>query len=707
MADKHYRSAGAAPVARAERGYVHSAHGSRPDDYGWLRDDARESADVLAHLAAENDYADRYFAPLGAVVAGLTAELRSRLVEDDSSVPVLERGYWYYVRYEPGREYPIHARRAGSLDAAEEILLDVNELARGHEHYALGSLEVSDDNSLIAYTEDTVGRLEYTLRVRAIAGGADLGVAVFPVEDDIAWAADNNTILYVRKDRETLLGNEVRAVEIGSGRDRLLYAETDPSFFLGVYRGRSGRFLYVVSQSTVATEYRYAVAADQALGLHLVRRRERDHEYHVDDRQQDGSDSFLVLSNEAAPNFRLLEAPLATLGDRTTWSERIAERPDVLLTGVDTFAGFVAVSERVAAGPRLQLLVDGDGALAGERVLAARDAVGVVVLDDNPEYRTTTLRYVESSPQRPDTTMELDIATGAARVLKIEQVPGVDPPTCEVELLYAPARDGARIPVTVMRRAAAGPAAPAPLYQTAYGAYGISSDASFSVARLSLLERGFVCAIAHVRGGQEQGRAWYDAGRLGHKRNSFNDFIDVTRFLVGAGIADPERLFGAGGSAGGLLTAVVANDAPTLYRGLVSHVPFVDVLTSMLDEDLPLTSTEYDEWGDPRQATGYALLAGYSPFDNVTAAPYPALYVTAGLWDGQVPYWEPAKWVQKLRQLGVGGAPVVLRINLEAGHGGRSGRYERLAEIAEEYAFLLELAGLLPAAGLRPDSPRA
>jgi oligopeptidase B len=250
--------------------------------------------------------------------------------------------------------------------------------------------------------------------------------------------------------------------------------------------------------------------------------------------------------------------------------------------------------------------------------------------------------------------------------------------------------------------AATAPAAPAPLYQTAYGAYGISSDATFSVARLSLLERGFVCAIAHVRGGQEQGRAWYDAGRLGHKRNSFNDFIDVTRFLVGAGIADPERLFGAGGSAGGLLTAVVANDAPTLYRGLVSHVPFVDVLTSMLDEDLPLTSTEYDEWGDPRQATGYATLAGYSPFDNVVAAPYPALYVTAGLWDGQVPYWEPAKWVQKLRQLGVGGAPVVLRINLEAGHGGRSGRYERLTEIAEEYAFLLELAGLLPAAGLRP-----
>ncbi len=695
MATRSHRAAGAAPVARAVRGVVRSAHGSRPDDYGWLRDDTRESAEVLAHLAAENDYADRYFAPLAGTVAGLTAELRARLVEDDASVPVWERGYWYYVRYEPGREYPIHARRKGHPDAAEEILLDVNELARGHEHYALGSLEVSDDNTLLAYTEDTVGRLEYTLKVRAIGSGADLGVAVFPVEDDIAWAADSRTVLYVRKDRETLLGTEVRAVDIGAGRDRLLYEEADPSFFLGVYRGRSGRYLYIVAHSTVATEYRYARAGDASLEFHVVRHRERDHEYHVDDRIEDGRESFLVLSNDAAPNFRLLEAPLATLGDRATWTERLAERADVLLTGVDTFAGFIAVSERVAAGPRLRLLVDGGaGGAPRERLLAGRDAVGILVLDDNPEYATPTLRYVESSPLRPDTTVELEVATGATRVLKVEPVPGFDAASYAVELLYAPARDGARIPVTVMRRA--GEARPAPLYQTAYGAYGISSDATFSGSRLSLLDRGFVCAIAHVRGGQEQGRAWYDAGRLAAKRNTFNDFIDVSRFLVAAGIAAPGRLFGAGGSAGGLLTAVVANEAPALYGGLVSHVPFVDVLTSMLDEDLPLTSTEYDEWGDPRRAADYALIAGYSPFDNVGALPYPALYVTAGLWDGQVPYWEPAKWVQKLRRLSTSGAPVVLRIQLEAGHGGRSGRYERLTEIAEEYAFLLELAGLLP-----------
>jgi oligopeptidase B len=568
-----YRGAGAAPVARRAPGHVRSAHGSRTDDYGWLRDDTRESAEVLAHLAAENDYADRYFAPLAPLVAGLAAELRARLVEDEASVPVWERGYWYYVRYEPGREYPIHARRAGSLDAPEEVLLDVNELARGHDYYALGSLEVSDDNTLLAYTEDTVGRLEYTLKVRTIATGADVGVAVFPVEDGIAWAADNATILYVLKDRETLLGNEVRAVDLGSGRDRLLYAEDDPSFFLGVYRGRSRRFLYVVAQSTVTSEYRYAPANDPYLVLSVVCRRERGHEYHVDDCQRDGLNAFLVVSNDGAPNFRVLEAPLATLNDRTTWTERLAERADVLVTGVDTFADFFVVSERVAAGPRLRVITETpSGVPTGERLLAARDAVGVVGLDDNPEFATATLRYVESSPQRPDTTVELDLATGSDRTLKVEPVPGADPSAYAARLLYAPARDGARIPVTVIRRRELAVGQPAPLYQTAYGAYGISSDATFSVARLSLLDRGFVCAIAHVRGGQEQGRAWYDAGRLANKRNSFNDFIDVTRFLVEAGIADPARLFGAGGSAGGLLVAAVTysagyGSAPTLSNG--------------------------------------------------------------------------------------------------------------------------------------------
>lgn len=677
-----------APLARRERTVLNAAHGARTDELAWLRDDERAAPDVLAHLRAENEYTDAYFLPLAGTVQALTREMRSRIREDDQSVPVFERGYWYYVRYEAGAEYPIHARRQGTLESAEEIVLDVGLLAAGNEHYSLGSIEISDDNRLVAYTEDTVGRLEYTLKVREIATGADQGVAISPVEDDVGWAADSRTVLYVLKHPDTLLGHVVRAHRLGSDpvTDRVLYQEPDDSYFLGVYRGRSGRYLYLVLASTVSTEYRVARADDPTLAFAVVLPRRPDLEYHVDDR--DGR--FLLLLNEDAPNFRLVEAPAATVTDRSTWTELVAHRADVLLAGIDAFEAFLVLSERVATGPRLRVLT---GAGDDGRLLTARGPAGALGLDDNPDFAARTLRYVETTPTWPDAVYELALHGGEPRLLKQDEVPGVDLSRYVTEFGYATAPDGARIPVTTVRLADRDASIPAPLYQTAYGAYGIASDATFSVTRLSLIDRGFVVAIAHVRGGQELGRAWYDAGRLLNKENSARDFVAVTHHLVASGAIDAGRCFGAGGSAGGLLMAMVANRSPEDYLGLVLHVPFVDVLTSMLDENLPLTSNEYDEWGDPREAAHYAAIAAYSPLDNVAPRPYPAQYVTAGLWDGQVPYWEPAKWVQRVREASTREVPVLLRINLEAGHAGLSGRYARLTEIAEEYAFVLDLAG--------------
>lgn len=678
------------PRARRTPAWHRTPFGERGDDYDWLRDDDREDPEVLAYLAAENAYHAQYMRRLAASQARLYGEIIGRLKQDDASVPVFERGYWYGVRYAPGLEHPVYGRRRATLAAPEEILLDGNERAAGVDYYDVADLSVSDDGQLLAWTEDTVGRREYTLRVRDLAAGRDLPDAIPCVEEDIAWAADGRTVLYVAKDPQTLLGRRVMAHRLGSppDRDRCIYEQDDESYYTGVYRGRSRRYLYIVSSSTLSTEYRYAPADDDTLNFRVVLGRERNHEYHVEDR----GDHFLVLSNAGAPNFRLLEAPAATVGEPATWRELVAHRDDVLLTGCESFRDFVVLGERSRAIHRLRIL---ESPGVPGRVLEGAEPVGLTTFGDNPDFDARRLRYGYTSPTTPYSTYEIDVGTGERTLLKVEPVVGgFDAGRYRTELAWVTARDGARVPVTLCYARAVKRDGTAPLYLYAYGAYGLSNDATFSSSRLSLIDRGFVWAIAHVRGGQELGRAWYDAGRLAHKHHSFDDYIDVTRWLIAEGYADPARVFGSGASAGGLLIGVVANRAPQLYRGLVAHVPFVDVLTSMLDESIPLTTTEYDEWGDPRRAEDYARILAYSPYDNVTAQAYPALLVTAGLWDSQVQYWEPAKWVARLRALKTNDAPLLLRVDLESGHGGKSGRYERLTEVAEEYAFLLDLAGI-------------
>jgi oligopeptidase B len=679
------------PLAPQQAHEVVAPHGTRVDPWYWLRDDERTHPEVVAYLEAENAYRYAMLEHLQPFEQRLYDEIVGRIKQDDSTVPARHNGYWYYTRYEPGHEYPVYARRKGLLDAPEEVLVDANQRAAGHDFYQLASLEVSPDSRLIAFTEDRVGRREYVLRFIDTATGLELPDTVVNVEPDLAWADDNRTILYVEKDPQTLLGCRVRKHVLGTvaADDALVYEEEDDAFYLGVERSKSERHLYVISQSTVSAEYRWADAADPALRFQVALPRERDHEYqleHLDDR-------FVIRTNWQATNFRIVEVPVAEVADRSRWRDVIAHADQAFVSGFEVFTRFLVVSER-SGGLRKLRVRAWDG--SRDFMIDADEPACTMAFAANEEADTDLLRYVYTSMTTPGTTFDYDMRTGTRTLLKREPVLGdFDPARYRTDLVWAPARDGALVPVSLLHHRDTPRDGTAPLYQYGYGAYGASQDPTFRSSVLSLVDRGFVYAIAHVRGGQELGRRWYDDGRLMHKRHSFEDFIDVTRHLVRERYADPLRVCATGGSAGGLLVGAVANLAPDEYRALVAHVPFVDIVTTMLDETIPLTTNEYDEWGNPAEsAEAYRCMLSYAPYDNVEARAYPAMLVTTGLWDSQVQYWEPAKWVAKLRTLKTDDNLLLLRTNMEAGHGGQSGRFERYREIAEEYAFVLDQAGL-------------
>ncbi|HEX7116791.1 MAG TPA: S9 family peptidase [Steroidobacter sp.] len=678
------------PAVRPHR--VDSPHGAREDPFYWLRDDSRQDPEVLEHLRAEAGYSEAMLAPLKPLIESLFHEIVARVPPDDSSVPVRYRGYWYRTKFIEGGEYPIVLRRADAPGAEEVVLLDCNALAAGHAFFQLGGYEVSPDNRWLAYAEDTVGRRQYRLRIKDLTTGELLPDILENVEPGIAWADDNKTLLYVEKDPITLLGRRVRAHVLGTDQasDRLIYEEPDESFDLEVVRSKSERYLYIASQSTTSAEWRYARADDPALEFQLVLPREPNHEYEV----EHVGDRFIIHTNFEAKNFRIVSVPVSQCRDRTHWRDEVPHDEHVLIQGFEVFRDFLAVSVR--SGGLLKIRIQRWGGAPFH--LEADDPTYAMQIGSNPELDTTKLRYVYTSLTTPACTYEYDLATGGYELLKREPVMGsFDRADYTSEFVWATARDGERVPVSIVRRKSVPLDGSAPLYITAYGAYGLCSDPAFSSARLSLLDRGFVYAIAHVRGGQELGRRWYDAGRLLEKRNTFNDFIDVTDYLVAHGYGSPTKVFAAGGSAGGLLMGVIANEAASKYAGVVAHVPFVDIVTTMLDETIPLTTLEYEEWGDPRRREFYDYMLSYSPYDNVRTQKYPPMLVTTGLWDSQVQYYEPAKWVAKLRLTKSGDDPVLLRVNLEAGHGGRSGRYERLKEVAEEYGFVIALAeGLWP-----------
>ncbi len=659
----------------------------RQDEYYWLRDDKRKNPEMLAYLNAENAYVDVVMAPLKPLENTLYEEIVGRIKQDDSSVPYRERGFWYYSRFETGQDYPVYARRAGTMDAPEQVLLDVNVMAKDKDYFNVGDWEVSQDNRILAWADDAVGRRQYVIRFKNLETGEVYSDEITGVSPNLVWADDNKTLFYVENDPETLLTVRVKKHVLGTpaSKDVLVYEEKDDSFYMGIDRSRDDKYICIGVESTVSSEMRCAPAANPEK-FAVLAPRERDVEYQAD--HLDGR--WVIRTNEGgAANFKLMTAP-SDATSRKQWKEWVAHRDDVFIEGFELFDGFTTIAERSDALERLRVL-KADGK---EEYVKADEPAYSMGLSVNSEHDTPWLRYSYTSLTTPGTTYEVNVETGERKLLKREPVIGYDPEKYVTQRVWATARDGVRIPVSLVYRKGFEKNGKAAMLQYAYGSYGSSTDPRFNGPVVSLLDRGMVYAIAHIRGGQEMGRKWYDDGKLFHKKNTFTDFIDVTDDLVKQGYAAKDRVAAYGGSAGGLLMGAIANMAPDTYRVILSQVPFVDVVTTMLDPTIPLTTNEYDEWGNPEKKDYYDYMLSYSPYDNLSKQAYPAMFVGTGLWDSQVQYWEPAKYVARLRDLDQGSATVVFRTNMDAGHGGKSGRFRRYRELSEMYAFMLDQLGL-------------
>jgi oligopeptidase B len=678
------------PMA-AKRPHELTMHGeTRIDEYYWLRDDARSDPEVLAYLEAENAWFDQVMEPTRDLQETLYQEMVGRLDPDESSVPYEKDGWWYYSRYEPGKDYAIHARRKGSMEAAEEVLVDGNRRAEGHDYYSLGNLEMSDDHRYAAIAEDTLSRRIHEIRILDTQTGEFLPEVIGNANAAMAWSADGEYLFYLDKHPETLLAYRVMRHKLGTdpAEDVLVYEEQDNRFYTSVWRSRSGDFILLQHQETETSEVQL-LPADQPLGeFRPFLPREPGHEYQVDH----ANGRFFVRSNWNAENFRVLSATLETAGDRSAWQEVIPHRDDAMVMDIEAFDDWLVVAERVDGLRKVRILAH-DGSL--DRYLDADADAYVMWIETNVNTDTDRVRYGYSSMITPPQVWEVDLKTGATTLLKAQRVlGGFDSDHYRTGRMMVEARDGVRVPVSLAwhRDTQLDGSAPALVY--AYGSYGSSTDPWFRNAAISLLDRGFVFVLAHIRGGQEMGRQWYEQGRLMNKKNTFTDFVDVTKSLQEERKIDPSRTYAMGGSAGGLLMGAVVNMAPQLYDGVIAAVPFVDVVTTMSDPSIPLTTNEWNEWGDPREKAAYDYMLSYSPYDNVAAQDYPNLMVTSGLHDSQVQYFEPAKWVARLRDRRTDDNRLIMYTNMEAGHGGASGRYESYRETAQEYAFFVDLAGL-------------
>jgi oligopeptidase B len=680
----------ASPPVAAKKPFAVKGPGGieRQDEYYWMRDDARKKPELIAHLNAENAYADRMLAPLKPLQEKLYSEFVSRIKQDDASVPFRERGYLYYTRFEKGQDYAVVARRKGAMTAREEVLLDQPAMAKGKGYFQISGWEPSQDNRLLAYAEDVVGRRQYVLKVKDLATGRTLPDSVANVESDIVWADDNKTIFYIEKDPVTLLSKRVKAHVLGTpaSADRVVYEEKDESFYMGLGRTTSDKFICITLQSTVSNEQRCTSAARPG-EFSVLAPREREFRYNADHI----GNQWVIRTNWNAPNYKLMRAADADgRAGRGRWKDFVAHDPNVFIEDFKPFAGFTAIEERSGGNKRLRLLTSA----AKSSFVASDEPAYAMALDVNREPATDWLRYRYNSLTTPSRIYEVNARTGERRMLKETPAPGYNAANYVTERVWATARDGARVPVSIVYKKGFRKDGTAAMLQYGYGSYGASMDPAWSPTVVSLLDRGMVYAVAHIRGGQEMGRAWYDQGHLLNKKNSFTDFIDVTRFLVAQRYAAKDRAAASGGSAGGLLMGAIMNMAPGDYRAIVSQVPFVDVVTTMLDPTIPLTTNEYDEWGNPSDRRFYDYMLSYSPYDNIEAKAYPATFVGTGLWDSQVQYFEPAKWVARLRAKKTDGNPLIFRVNMEAGHGGKSGRFRRYQEVSEYYAFMLNQLGV-------------
>jgi oligopeptidase B len=662
-----------------------SVHGDRRiDDYFWLRE--RDNPEVLAHLRAENAYAEAWFQPLAGFKDRLYAEMLARIKEDDEAVPYRKRGYWYSSRTEKGKQYATTLRRQGTLDAPEQVLLDMNQLAAGKPFLQLGASAVSPDSKLLAYSLDETGALDYTLYVKNLDDGSLLPLKIEKTAG-VAWANDNKTLFYLTKDAAKRTSTVWRHVLGQKGPDTLVYEDRNEQFWVDLHKTRDERYLVIGSESKDTSELRVIDADKPASRMRIVLPRKKGREASLDHR--DGR--FYLRVNDTGRNFRLVSVPAATpaLAGAT---ELIAHRADVMIEDVDLFARHMVVSERDQGVQKLRVW---DLASGQSHHIAFDETVYSAAGTSNAEFDTNSFRFTFTSLVTPSSVYDYDMDARTLTLKKRQPVlGGYDPALYTSTQIQARAGDGTRVPVSLVWRKDRRAGSPQPLLLDGYGAYGVSNDVYFSSARVSLLDRGVIVALAHVRGGSDLGRTWYDDGKLGKKMNSFTDFVACAEALVAQGFTSPDRLVIEGGSAGGLLMGAVTNLRPDLFKAVVAEVPFVDVINTMLDETLPLTVGEFLEWGNPKKKADYRVMRAYSPYDNLKRAAYPAIYLRTSLNDSQVPYWEAAKYAARLRTLKTDAHPVLLSINLDAGHGGASGRYDALKERAESMTFMLEMWGL-------------
>ena len=658
----------------------------RNDNYFWLND--RENPEVIDYLNKENAYYKNMTAHTKTFQKELFEEMKGRIKEDDESVPYLYNGYYYITRFEKGKDYAIYSRKKGTLSAKEEILFDCNALAKGHSYFQLGGLSISPNNKFATFAVDIIGRRIYTLKFKNLETNEILEDIIENTSGDSTWANDNSTIFYTQQDKVTLRSDKVFKHKLGvdSTKDKLVYNEKDDTFNVDVSKEKSKKYIVISSSSTMTTESRILLADNPDGKFTVFQKRKRGLEYDI---SHFGDNFYVVTNKDEATNFKLMKTPENDTSIEN-WEDLIPHREDVLLEDIEIFKDFLVVEERSNGLNKIRIM-PWNG--KGEYYLPFESETYTAYTTTNVDFDTDILRYSYQSMTTPSSVIDFNMKTKTKEIKKEHQVLGgkFDKNNYTEERIWATAKDGTKIPISMVYRKGLKKDGSNPLLLYAYGSYGHSMDATFSSTRLTLLDRGFVFAIAHIRGGEDLGRQWYEDGKLLKKKNTFSDFIDCSKFVIEQQYTSPEHLYAEGGSAGGLLMGAVVNLAPELYHGIIAQVPFVDVVTTMLDETIPLTTGEYDEWGNPNVKKYYKYMLSYSPYDNVRKQNYPNMYVSTGLHDSQVQYWEPSKWVAKLRSMKTDTSVLYLDTNMDAGHGGASGRFEAIKELAKEYSFLLDL----------------
>ena len=674
------------PVAKIVPKTLEKHGDKRIDNYYWLNE--RENPEVIDYLNKENEYYQKSTAHTKQLQDELFLEMKGRIKEDDSSVPYLYNGYYYITRFEKGKDYPIYSRKKGSLDAKEEIMFDCNEMAKGHAYFNLSGLNVSEDNKWVAFGVDLVSRRQYTIQIKNLETGEILPVKLENTTGGSTWAGDNKTLFYTRKDAQTLRSDKIykHTLETDASIDTMVFYEKDDTFNTFVYKEKSKKYLVIGSSSTLTSEYQILDAKNPNGEFKVFQKRMRGLEYSI---SHYGDSFYIVTNKDKATNFKLMKTP-ETATSAENWKDLIGHRKDVLLEGIEIFRDYLVVEERSNGLNKIQIR-PWNG--KGEYYLPFESETYTAYTTTNIDFDTEILRYGYQSMATPSSVIDFNMSTQEKKVLKELEVLGgkFDKNNYIEERIWATATDGTKVPISIVYRKGIKKDGKNPLLLYAYGSYGATMDPYFSSTRLSLLDRGFIYAIAHIRGGEDLGREWYENGKLLKKINTFTDFIDCSKFVIAEKYTSAAHLYAEGGSAGGLLMGAIVNMAPELYNGVIAQVPFVDVVTTMLDDTIPLTTGEYDEWGNPNEKVYYDYMLSYSPYDQVKKQDYPNMYVSTGLHDSQVQYFEPAKWVAKLRVMKTNDKQLFLDTNMDAGHGGASGRFEALKELAKEFAFLLDL----------------